>query len=99
MQPVVEAREKGVRCFGLVLLKGSRRVGAEDERAGMDIRASIAAIALAMPFPPCFLWRRRIWVASSKSDSMCGLGCRHVGAIGLVVGRVGSRIPDHRMLD
>ena len=77
MQPVVEAREKGVRglgrTLGFGLIKGSGRAAVVEERAGIDIRASIAAIALAIPSPPCFLWRRRIWVASSKRDSMWGL--------------------------
>lgn len=72
MQPVVDARENGVLVLCVGIFTGSGRPD-EDERAGMAILASIAAIALAMPSPPRFLWRRRIWVASSKRVSIFGL--------------------------
>ena len=71
MQPVVDAREKGVLVLCGGILAGSGRAD-EDERAGMAILASIAAIALAIPSPPRFLWRRRICVASSKRVSIFG---------------------------
>ena len=70
-QPVVDARENGVLDLGFGSFEGSEKVD-EDERAGMDILASIAAIAFAIPSPPCFLWRRRICVASSKRVSIFG---------------------------